>query len=675
MKRLNSLACLLLTVAIVGFASGLSAASQDGGVIRLTPRDGGEEPTPQRQTESAALGQARRGFDFAGFESRLESLWLQRKTLLGDGRQEDAEIQDQLIRSFCVEEGVGRLEELASALIAESERYLEQGDHDQALRSLQLAEALDPGRGQVHLARAGVLWDSGQRLGAGREALTAVRASLLGEVRDLSLFGRVALLLIVALAACVIVFAVLMLLRYQVPFRHEVEERAIQVMDERWARAVGWAVLFLPVVLWFGVGWVALYWILICFRFMRRSERLNAVVLLLACVFAVPAYRVAVSLHGIAADPVVRTTLVASGGEYGPDRVIELQQLVQRYPEDPVYRFLLAGLFKNGRYFDEAYTEYKAALELDPAMEQAYINVGNIFYATGQYAEAIANYRQALEIDPSSILAYFNLHLAQSESFHFKEAEESLRRARALDSKRLAAMLSSANERGDRQHVMDASIQLTSLWDAALDGRQPHDSAALAGVARHAGIASQFLNPISIVSLIALACCIGVALFSRPDDAARRCIRCGRPFCQFCKSSREAHEYCSQCLHLFVLGDGLAAETKTRKMYEVERHERLMRRTKRWISTVLPGAAQQLRGRPLWGTLLMLAWIAALLAWQPVIVTPLEKSLGLDLQLGLLRAEGVPASFNVNPVAVAAVVALPFVWLLGNLWRWRGREI
>jgi hypothetical protein len=272
------------------------------------------------------------------------------------------------------------------------------------------------------------------------------------------------------------------------------------------------------------------------------------------------------------------------------------------------------------------------------------------------------------------MLAYFNLHLAQSEAFRFKQAEESLQRARELDPKRLAAMFSATSARGDRHRVLDASIELTSVWDAALGGRRPYESAAPPET-RLAGFAGQFANPISILSAIALLASVALVLLTRQEHAARRCIRCGRPFCHFCKSSREAHEYCSQCLHLFVLGDGLAAETKTRKLFEVERYERLSRRTKRWVSFLLPGAAQQLRGQPVWGTLLMLLWLAALLSWQPAILAPLDELLRLDLQLGLLDSAGVPASFNVNAMAVAAMLGLPVIWLMGNLWRWRGREI
>ena len=48
----------------------------------------------------------------------------------------------------------------------------------------------------------------------------------------------------------------------------------------------------------------------------------------------------------------------------------------QAYPEDPVYRFLLAGLYKNGRYFEEAFGEYKQLLMNDPQLSAAFVNIG-----------------------------------------------------------------------------------------------------------------------------------------------------------------------------------------------------------------------------------------------------------------------------------------------------------
>jgi hypothetical protein len=182
------------------------------------------------------------------------------------------------------------------------------------------------------------------------------------------------------------------------------------------------------------------------------------------------------------------------------------------------------------------------------------------------------------------------------------------------------------------------------------------------------------INPISVLGLTALGLC-GVSYFiSLGRSAARRCIRCGRPFCRYCKSDREAHEYCSQCLHLYVLGDGLAAETKTRKLYEVERYERLSRKSRLLTSIVLPGSAQLLKGRALGGTVLLLVWLAAWIAWQPVILAPLERLSGLELRLDLLRQGSVPVHFALHPFSLLALCSLPVIWLAGNLASLRRRR-
>ncbi len=621
------------------------------------------------------MGGTRRGFDYDSFEARLESLWFQRKTLLADGRHSDAAEQSRLIHAFCAEEGVRRLENLSGALVAEARGFIEQGHHARAIDSLALAESFDPGRPQVHLARAVVFWKSDRGyLAAAGELFAALRFSLIRSVKDLSLFNLMALILVAASIGCVLVYSLLMLARYQVPFRHEVEEWVSHAFSDRWARATGWALLFLPLVLWFGAGWIALYWILITFRFMRSGEKIAAVFLLLASALLIPAYRLAVTTYGMTADPAVRTTLASAGGEYGPDRILKLRQLVHAHPEDPIYHFLLAGLFKNGRYFEEAFAEYKQALELDPALEQAHVNIGNIFFTTGQYAEAIASYNNALAINPRSILSYFNRHLAQSESFRFSEAQESLREARLIDSEKLARLFAAAGSEDERPTVIDATLGMDSVWSAALAGRG--DDAEGENLAQHAmaWLPRQLSSPISIVALAVLAACGLAAASTRGRAPARRCIRCGRPFCHYCKSGREGHEYCSQCLHLYVLGDGLAPETKTRKMYEVARHERISRSARRLVSLLMPGAAQILRGRAMRGSLLVLVWLAALIAWQPIGLLPIQRFLGLDLRLDLLGQRSVPAIYDVNAFGLIALLTAIMVWLAGNAWRWRRRE-
>jgi hypothetical protein len=135
--------------------------------------------------------------------------------------------------------------------------------------------------------------------------------------------------------------------------------------------------------------------------------------------------------------------------------------------------------------------------------------------------------------------------------------------------------------------------------------------------------------------------------------AARAALpRCGQPFCPYCKSGRTDHEYCSQCVHLFVLGDGLAPETKSMKLYEVERHE-----TRAGAAParrpVAPGASHVLSGRCV-GRLALLMLLAdlACIAGSRRILAPVERVLGIGVPLagfaparprGLRAGRGLPA--------------------------------
>ena len=618
-------------------------------------------------------GEPHRGFDYEAFDARLESLWFQRKTLLASGRTEDARRQGELLLAFAREEGITRLERVAGALVAEASRAIQEGSYDTALESLALAEAFDPGRPQTHLARAAVLWTSGRGMvDAAREVLAAIHHGVRRAWTSMTLLQDAALMAVLGVLATVAVFSVAMLLRYQVPIRHEVEEWMGRAGRPRLAVPAGWAVLLLPLLVWVAAGWILLYWILLSFRFMRRSERMAAVALLVLAVLSVPAHRVAVALYGVLADPAVRTTLAAATGTYDPERVLELRALVEAHPAEPEYRFLLANLYKSGHYVEQAYDEYVHVLALDPSLYQAHVNIGNIFFQAGRHAEAVAEYRKALEIEPASVLALYDMYLAQSESFHFREAEETIARARAVDREGIAELLTNAGRRDEHAVVVDATIGVGSVWAAAIEGRPVTSGRASEPQPDPwRPVARQLVNPWSMVTLAGLFVC---PLLGAGRAAARRCIRCGRPFCAFCKSNREGHEYCSQCVHLFVLGDGLAPETKTRKLYEVDRFARRGRRVRRAASLLLPGAGHLLRGRTVRGLVFSGVWLAALVAWKPALLAPLERLSGADLRLDLLRFGSVPAAYGLDPSGFVALALAIGVWIAANVGGLRGRE-
>jgi len=661
----------LLLIVASGVRAQEPGLAGEADVIRLAPQPSKKSPGPS--AARVEIGVPRGGFSYAAFQARVESLWFQRKTLMASGRDEDGTRKLEEIRSFCTEEGIKRLEHLSGALIAEAHRYLAAGNDPLALSALEYAEAFDPHRPQIHLARAAVYWNAGRGpLAATGELWKALTASVARSVQDLSLLSRLGFVLGLALLCAFLTFALLMVLRHQATFRHEIEEWSGNFLEGRWPEVAGWSVLLLPLIAWIGAGWIAVYWVVITFRFMSRRERMAAVGLLLGGALTVPMYAVAVGLYGTTADPAVRTTVTSVEGDYDPDRIVRLRRLVEAHPDDPVYHFLLGGLYKNGRYFDEAFEEYKAVLGLDPGFAPAHVNVGNIFYATGQQAVAINHYNQALEIEPDMFLAHFNMHLAQSEDFRFGPAEESLQRARAVDGDRVAELLAADNV-GDRPAAQNETLRMASVWESAVSGGTPTLSA------KHGGAAT-FLQPrylfnvFSAICLAALAGCAVIGHMARGSDPARRCIRCGRPFCRRCKSAREGQEYCSQCLHLFVLRDGLAPETKSKKLYQVERHERGSRRFRLLAAVLLPGAPQLMRGKPGLGLLLLVLWFAAVVSAAPELLT-LGNAAGVQLSADLLLPGDVPARFGPSPLRFAAILMLPLIWMVGNFRLWWGREI
>ena len=54
---------------------------------------------------------------------------------------------------------------------------------------------------------------------------------------------------------------------------------------------------------------------------------------------------------------------------------------------------------------------------------------------------------------------------------------------------------------------------------------------------------------------------------------------------------------------------------------------------------------------------------------------PLDKFIGLDIPLYLLATGSVPTAYDLQPLAIFAVMSMVLIWIIGNAWRWRRREL
>jgi tetratricopeptide (TPR) repeat protein len=87
----------------------------------------------------------------------------------------------------------------------------------------------------------------------------------------------------------------------------------------------------------------------------------------------------------------------------------------------------------NPENFDEASTAYRRALEIDPYLVPALINLANIHYSRDEIAEAQALYERAIAIDPEVFEAHFNLGNIFHDLGRYREAQGSYRDALKLN--------------------------------------------------------------------------------------------------------------------------------------------------------------------------------------------------------------------------------------------------
>jgi tetratricopeptide (TPR) repeat protein len=74
---------------------------------------------------------------------------------------------------------------------------------------------------------------------------------------------------------------------------------------------------------------------------------------------------------------------------------------------------------------EEARHAYQHALELDPSLADAHVNLGRLYHAAGQPAQAEAHYRAAAQQMPDDPIAHFNLAVLLEERGRADEAIQS----------------------------------------------------------------------------------------------------------------------------------------------------------------------------------------------------------------------------------------------------------
>lgn len=585
-----------------------------------------------------------------GIDSReiLNGLWFRYSAMIE--RQKTAEA-DRLIDAalgFMKREGLRAAPEIAAAFHARARLALEAGDFETAKSDFRRALQFDPNLAVAHrgLAQALLRGDRAP-LGAAMEWWRGGLAIVRDPESLFLIVGNSSLILYAGLCFGTMVALLLIMWRSAPALIHDFQERSQTRLSEPTAQVLGWLVLALPLLLPIPPAWVIAIWSALFFAYMRGADRAVAIGALLLLLSAGPMGRLLVWHFGTATDPVARALMqsIRTGPDLRHERA--LKTVAARHPEEPLFPFLLGSAYRAGGYFEESMEMYQRVLEIDPSNARAMVNLGNLHAIQHEFALAQNLYRAAAEADPKMALAHFNSHLAYLENFRMESADEALRRARAVDEPLISSILEDATSEEERRSPQDTTYTPRQIWDRVfeLDLQAPlretlaHALTAPSTVAGGAGLLTALLFP-------------GLGLTPR-RGAARRCRRCGRAFCRRCHVVTRTPDECSQCVHLFVLRDGLAPSVRDRKMAEVVRYRRQGFLGMRMLSIVLPGGGHIIGGRPLVGALLLVAWATA---WGHVVLG--GRLLGLP---------GNAAAGNARELLILPIAIGLLAWLAANL--------
>ena len=511
---------------------------------------------------------------------------------------------------------IRRLTPLALALVAHARTV----PSSQGEAFLVQATRLDPGSPEAWLALASGRLARGN-LVSGAPALGRGVYNLMTDGRLHRLVAASGLL--VATGALLGAFSLwsLLAMRRVVPrLWHDLTEMGAHWHLGSSAVALGALIIALPAFAGGDPVWVVLWLFTLCWAYMPTGQRvLGAAGLLL--VAATPTL-VEVGFRAVTHPPnaVIAATEALADRRYDPEVLQELEPLADTFGNDPDFRRLVGDCYRQSGLLESAAVAYREGLRVSPRNAALSEALGTVHYLEGDYNAAMQAFQTALESGYDPVVANFNLSLAFAQTYHFRESEEAMSAARRADDHQVQALA-----RG-RKHDVILPAMTRAEAERVLHGKDPlvllNRGLSLPPLLR----GRTFGHPLAIGGLLALILAVLHRLIrQRTGGFAAACLKCGRPFCRYCKLSHESQSYCTQCVNIFLKKDMVGIDAQIAKRQQLARRQLWLRVERRVCDVVLPGLGASFGGRTLsGGALLLLALVssALALAWFPAFITP-----------------------------------------------------
>lgn len=550
-----------------------------------------------------------------GFKLFYEK-WRDFETAFKDGDPEKEERALKQILALRSQYSLPKITEFAVGLIQHGKEELSRKRPDAALHLFETAAKLDPSLPYAYYSEAKVHLTKGIR-GIGPAAaacLDGFLAPLHTPAGRTYFYSKYVLVLWVTLLALGFCYALILLVKYNHLFRHEVVEFFSSVRP-RPMNFLASGLLFLPLFFLLGPFWLAPYWMMIFWSHARPSEKTLSFLFFLLIAAGFPGYRWVVESSRVRSDPSIAGYISVFSEGATLKSISDFEKYAAQNPKDSDASIMLASLYKTDRRLTAATEVLQKHLADHPEDSRGYNNLAVILYLQGETDTPLRLAQKAAELDPRDLIYPYNLSKLQRAKFNFSEAQRFLDIARSLDPEMVQTLEASPQER-----LVDAIPTEEMIWKKfKKENHQP---------------SFPIQNPFTFLAIGFLGAAMLLGFRTR-KNSARECVKCGKAFCKKCQPSNKDYPFCVQCLHIFVRKDGVSSLSKQDKMQEIEQHTRRQGLFLRLSSLIMPGAGSIYRDQTLSGVLLLLFWLLplALLVfnWKFANISYLEPAEGIKI--------------------------------------------
>jgi tetratricopeptide (TPR) repeat protein len=549
--------------------------------------------------------------------------------------------------------GVSRLSDFSRTAVHEGRKAEAAGRLDRAARALAAARQLDDANLDALLSQIAFFF---------RQQKWTDATALLPETLDV-LFAtqesRLALLssfvswLSVALAAALLGWIIVLLVKHFPSVSHDIEEASGNPLGSRAAAPLVLGVLLLPLAFGMGPVWIILFWGTMLYVYTEGAERWTLLAALVLLGVAAPLLALIARENVIERSPLYVAALDLEERREDASAEDGLRQAAAVFAEDPDVWFLLGKYAERSGDGERAVSSYDRAIQSNNREYRSFLNRGNVHFQEGDFKSAIRDYEAAGQRAPRAPEVYYNLSLARSEAYDFDGQAVAIAKAREISEARVREW----SEHPPMGRVVAVPYTLAQARQRIEDWNAQPKSRRLPGHAPPVNPADLIFSTFTLAPWAALAVALLWTAYRARRPVASECARCGKPFCRICKRSAEGPLYCADCVRLYLRKETAGIEVHIAQTQEMRSRLRRRDRACRLISLFFPGAHATFSQNPLVGFLTLWGFFLFL-------------AIGI-IGLRFFNPRTLPTPGALRPTTIIGLAGALLIWLASQRTAWR----